>query len=133
MESPKHAARSPDSDVSPGTENPRAANTHSKAEYFPNDSSNAAEGSNTSVKTSSWDGSSERKSSISFVADLPKPNSGTTTDEDEAEGRRRSSLGRKSSTSSVTFRAPRNPSLPQGSQKQTDATRIRASSPPHDR
>lgn len=38
-------------------------------------------------------------------------------------------LSRKSSTASVTFRQPHNPSLPQGHQRKTDGHRIRASSP----
>jgi hypothetical protein len=38
--------------------------------------------------------------------------------------------GRKASVSSISFRRPRNPSLPQGSSKMTDGKRIRAGSPP---
>lgn len=37
---------------------------------------------------------------------------------------------RKSSVASVSFRQPRNPSLPQGNQRKTDARRLRESSPP---
>jgi nucleotide-binding universal stress UspA family protein len=133
MASPKPGGRTPDSDISPGTEQPRAA----KIDYFPPDNNAATEGS--SASKTSWDGSSERKSSISFAADLPKPSntsSSNNTDEDEASLRRKS-LGaltqRKSSVSSITFRALRNASLPQGSEKRIDGSRIRDSSPPHKR
>jgi hypothetical protein len=39
------------------------------------------------------------------------------------------SLSRKSSTASVSFRPPKDPSLPQGAQRKTDGRRLRASSP----
>jgi hypothetical protein len=45
------------------------------------------------------------------------------------ENERPNIISRKSSTASVTFRAPKDPSLPQGRQRRTDAGRLRASSP----
>ncbi|CAM1509935.1 Fc.00g002700.m01.CDS01 [Cosmosporella sp. VM-42] len=123
---------SPDSDVSPKTNAPRDTNN----EYFPIDSNVADDGSSTSVKPSEDDGdnSSAKKSSVSFAIDPDL----TRTDSLESTGGESSStsarkdlaLSRKLSTSSVTFRSPADPSMPQGEYKQTNAKRIRNSSPP---
>lgn len=131
---------SPDSDVSPKTADP---STDKQAEYFPVESStiesnNTAGGSNTSVKTSEGEGegegevegdaSSGRKSSISFVAELPtRP----ARDSSEAQVDSRMQMSRRKS--SVSFLPPRNPSLPQGNQKQADGSRLRERSPAHER
>lgn len=63
-----------------------------------------------------------RKRSISFPTDLPK-----------ADHASDATAGRKSSASSFSFRRPQNPALPQGNQRQTDGSRIRAISPPYHR
>ncbi|KAK7402603.1 hypothetical protein QQX98_011644 [Neonectria punicea] len=117
-----------DSDVSPKTVVPHS----SKNDYFPSDVT-TIDGSGTSVRVSDGDESSARKSSVSFPPDLPVARSSSLESAEDDAANVNVHLGRKASISSVTFRKPRNPSLPQGNSKQTDGSRIRASSPPHQR
>ncbi|KAF4437701.1 Universal stress A family [Fusarium acutatum] len=120
-----------DSDVSPRTVNPpkNSASEDAKADYFPD--SNTVDGSNTSVRASDGDDSSARKSSISFAPD-PRRSSSCESNQNPAPGQD-SSIQRKSSTGSVSFRRMTNPQLPQGNPQQMSNSRIRASSPNHSR
>lgn len=117
-----------DSDVSPKTVPPHG----SKSDYFPCDVT-TVDGSGTSVRVSDGDESSACKSSISFAPDLLVARSSSLESAENDAVNVNVHLDRKASVSSVTFRKPRNPSLPQGNSKQTDGSRIRASSPPHQR
>ncbi|KAF5588940.1 hypothetical protein FPANT_6500 [Fusarium pseudoanthophilum] len=118
-----------DSDVSPRTVNPpkNSASEDAKTDYFPD--SNTVDGSNTSVRASDGDDSSARKSSISFAQD-PRRSSSCESNQNPAPGQD-SSIQRKSSTGSVSFRRMTNPQLPQGNPQQMSNSRIRASSPNH--
>ncbi|KAI1060580.1 hypothetical protein LB506_007316 [Fusarium annulatum] len=120
-----------DSDVSPRTVNPpkNSASEDAKADYFPD--SNTVDGSNTSVRASDGDDSSARKSSISFAPD-PRRSSSCESNQNAASAPGQdSSIQRKSSTGSVSFRRMTNPQLPQGNPQQMSNSRIRASSPDH--
>ncbi|SCN82108.1 uncharacterized protein FFB20_06685 [Fusarium fujikuroi] len=122
-----------DSDVSPRTVNPpkNSASEDAKADYFPD--SNTVDGSNTSVRASEGDDSSARKSSISFAPD-PRRSSSCESNQNAASAPcQDSSIQRKSSTGSVSFRRMTNPQLPQGNPQQMSNSRIRASSPDHSR
>ncbi|KAJ3535546.1 hypothetical protein NM208_g7087 [Fusarium decemcellulare] len=92
--------------------------------------SNTVDGSNTSLRVSDGDDSSAHKSSISFAADLPTARSSSLESNGNAANATQSTMRRKSSTSSVTFRNVRNPSLPQGKPQHMNKARIRESSPP---
>ena len=96
--------RSPDSDVSPSSK-------PNNPEYF---------------APGEADNNSEPKPGVSF-GELHKPTEGIENKTLD------SSVRRKSSVSSVTFRKPQNPSLPQGDHQVTGGSRLRASSPPHER
>ncbi|KAJ4260638.1 hypothetical protein NW762_007382 [Fusarium torreyae] len=119
-----------DSDISPKTiAPPRDSNTDdTKGDYFPD--SNTVDGSNTSVRASDGDDSSAHKSSISFA---PDPRTGRSSSRESNQNPTQtdnSMMQRKSSTGSVSFRRPTNPTLPQGNPQQMSKNRIRASSPP---
>ncbi|KJZ74760.1 hypothetical protein HIM_05877 [Hirsutella minnesotensis 3608] len=135
---------SPDSDVSPFTK--VAPKQHdSSADYFSSASStsrsqdgldqdqdNGAGTTASTASTASRESSitsalPRRKSGVSFPSELPRLDH--SAGEDTSDG----TTGRKSSTSSITFRPPQNPSLPQGRQRRTNHSRIRASSPPYQR
>ncbi|KAH7000190.1 hypothetical protein EDB80DRAFT_105515 [Ilyonectria destructans] len=119
--------RSNSDDVSPKASVPRA----SKEGYFPADIT-TVDGSGTSVRASDGDESSARKSSISYAADPATAHSSSIgSTDDDASTKVNEVMARKASISSVTFRRPRNPSLPQGNPQHTTGSRIRASSPPH--
>lgn len=121
--------RSNSDDVSPKASVPRG----SKDEYFPADIT-TVDGSGTSVRASEGDESSARKSSISYAADPATAHSSSIgSTDDDASTKVNEVMARKASISSVTFRRPRNPSLPQGNPQHTTGSRIRASSPPHQR
>ncbi|EEU39539.1 uncharacterized protein NECHADRAFT_81825 [Fusarium vanettenii 77-13-4] len=120
-----------DSDISPKTTVPRSdSETRGpKADYFSCDS-NTVDGSNTSVRASDGDdGSSGHKSSVSFAADPPSVRSASLESNDNAGKPTGSLISRHSSISSVTFRSPKNPTLPQGKPQKMGNERIRVSSP----
>ena len=118
MDTPQQTVRSPDSDVSPSS--------HPKnPEYFSPGETETLK-TTESKTTDSSDNTSEQKPGISF-GELQKPTDGTDSKMSD------SGVRRKSSVSSVTFRKPRNPSLPQGDHQVTGGSRLRASSPPHER
>ena len=132
---PKQQADSPGSDISPKSPAPKQP---SRTGYFPSSGdADVAGGSSTSGKASDGDGSSGRKSIISFVNELVVKSPAVDGTQENMNEPRRPIDRRKSSASSVTFLPARSPSLPQGKgkgkQKQTDSSRIRASSPPHER
>ncbi|KAH7140668.1 hypothetical protein EDB81DRAFT_61507 [Dactylonectria macrodidyma] len=101
--------------VSPKTTVPRG----SKDEYFLSDA------------TVDGDESSAHKSSISFAADPPTAHS-SSLDSTEDDASTKVNEGRPRQVS-ISFQRPRNPSLPQGNPQHTTGSRIRASSPPHQR
>ncbi|KAL2164323.1 hypothetical protein VTH06DRAFT_3539 [Thermothelomyces fergusii] len=116
------SAKSPDSDVSPGTAAPSGA-----ADYF-------------SANPRANGGSKAREPSRLFASastDVSTTTLASISEEDHVEGSRyppnessRPSVEpKKSSATSVTFRPPRNPSLPQGHPRKTDNRRLRESSP----
>ncbi|KAF5000726.1 hypothetical protein FGRMN_1567 [Fusarium graminum] len=122
-----------DSDISPRTTVPPKNSTSDteKADYFPD--SNTVDGSNTSVRASDGDDSSARKSSISFAPDPRTGRSSSRESNQNQTSNKDCMIQRKSSTGSVSFRRMTNPQLPQGNPQQMSNTRIRASSPNHQR
>ncbi|KAF4337371.1 hypothetical protein FBEOM_8755 [Fusarium beomiforme] len=125
--------RRTDSDISPRTiEPPKNTTTEgTKVEYFPD--SNTVDGSNTSVRASDGDDSSARKSSISFAPDPREGRSSSRESNQNSTQCQDMMVQRKSSTGSVSFRRMTNPQLPQGKPQQMNNSRIRASSPDHER
>ncbi|KAK4106338.1 hypothetical protein N658DRAFT_15603 [Parathielavia hyrcaniae] len=116
------AAKSPDSDVSPGTRTPLVHADYFTAQPFANGNSKR-DGPLRPFARASTDASTTTLASISEEFQL---DSSRQTSNDSG----RPTLGhRKSSTPSVTFRPPRNPSLPQGNPRKTDNRRLRESSP----
>lgn len=112
-----------DSEVSPKTTNPPRG---SNIDYFPE--SNTSDGLGI-AQVATGNESSVPETSISAVPDATdarnsslESNNGLTATE--------TMLQRKSSTSSVTFKGPRNPSLPQGKPQSINGERLRESSPP---
>lgn len=116
---------SPKTTVPPSHSEPRGP----KADYFSCDS-NTVDGSNTSVRASDGDdGSSGHKSSVSFAADPPSVRSASLESSENAGKVTGALISRHSSISSVAFRPPKDPSLPQGRPHRMSNARIRASSP----
>ncbi|AEO57871.1 hypothetical protein MYCTH_2126876 [Thermothelomyces thermophilus ATCC 42464] len=122
LTSPSAAAKSPDSDGSPGTVTPSVA-----ADYF---SANPRANGDSKLREPS-------RLFASASTDVSTTTLASISEEDHVEGSRHSSNNssrpsveqRKSSSTSVTFRPPRNPSLPQGHPRKTDNRRLRESSP----
>ncbi|KAL2169753.1 hypothetical protein VTG60DRAFT_5649 [Thermothelomyces hinnuleus] len=122
LTSPSAAAKSPDSDVSPGTGTPSVA-----ADYF---SANPRANGDSKFREPS-------RLFASASTDVSTTTLASISEEDHVEGSRHSTNDssrpsveqRKSSSTSVTFRPPRNPSLPQGHPRKTDNRRLRESSP----
>ncbi|RYP43960.1 hypothetical protein DL768_009530 [Monosporascus sp. mg162] len=65
--------------------------------------------------------------------EIPADASATTAGDSASSNNSSGPSSRKASVSSITFLAPRNPSLPQGNKKPHGAGRIRGASPPHRR
>ncbi|KAK1826611.1 hypothetical protein QBC39DRAFT_16287 [Podospora conica] len=124
------AAKSPDSDVSPGTKptpkpsdyfDAQAATAHNaasrganqKLRVDPSLSGGTSTGPSTATSTSTigLEGLTDSRRPSYNGSDAPLM------------------ISRKSSTASVVFRSPRNPSLPQGLPRKTDNKRLRESSP----
>jgi hypothetical protein len=103
--------RSPDSDISLTSPTPVKAG---QVDYF-----------------SPVVGSDSSKGKEKEIVTSPAPTD--TSDGNQTSGVTSPDSSRKASVSSLSFRQPRNPSLPQGSAKRTDSHRIRAASPPHQR
>ncbi|KAL2201133.1 hypothetical protein P885DRAFT_26532 [Corynascus similis CBS 632.67] len=122
LTSPSPGAKSPDSDVSPGTVVPLVP-----ADYF---SANLRVNDDAKVREAP-------RQFASASTDISTTTLASISEEDHLESSRQSSNDssrpsvdhRKSSATSVTFRPPRNPSLPQGHPRKTDNRRLRESSP----
>lgn len=65
--------------------------------------------------------------------EIPADASATTVGDSTSSNGSSEPPSRKASVSSITFLAPRNPSLPQGNKRPHGAVRIRGASPPHRR
>jgi hypothetical protein len=136
-------SKSPDSQVSPRTQAPAPT---SPVDYFSArpDGSQAQKAARADVGMKDKDDG--LKSGIGSLIGSPLTGASTTasastTGDDGAADSRRTSSGsgdgserpasgsRKSSTASVSFRAPTNPDLPQGHPRKTDNRRLRESSP----
>lgn len=116
-----------DSDVSPKTINPTQ---DSEIQYFP--TSNTTGGSNNDANVNVDHESSARKGSVSAEPDAPNTRN-SSIESNNALIVDETTLQRKASTSSVTFKKPRNPSLPQGKPHSITGERLRGSSPPPSR
>ncbi|KAK0646540.1 hypothetical protein B0T16DRAFT_298551, partial [Cercophora newfieldiana] len=128
------AARSPDSDVSPRSQ------VASKGYFDPavtatkrEPDGNATAGQDTRLRLDVVP-----SSSASTAASTTTTTSASVAGQDDSTDSRRPSyndsdhpgvISRKSSSASVQFRQPRNPSLPQGNPRKTDNRRLRESSP----
>ena len=123
-------ATSPDSDVSPGTKpapkptdyfvthpaaaqnaDSRGANQKLRVDSSLSGGTSTGPSTATSTSTIGLDGSTDSRRPSYNGSDYPLV------------------ISRKSSTASVVFRSPRNPSLPQGLPRKTDNKRLRESSP----
>ncbi|KAK4167567.1 hypothetical protein QBC43DRAFT_203299 [Cladorrhinum sp. PSN259] len=130
--SPLAVARSPDSDISPHTKT-----NSDPTDYFLQVSPTSG------VKTDGAPGpgasappmvASSRASTAGTTVTTSSSNSvsdglGKLRQVSQDNGELPNVLSRKSSSASVTFRPPRNPSLPQGVPRKTDNRRLRESSP----
>ncbi|EQL02187.1 hypothetical protein OCS_02095 [Ophiocordyceps sinensis CO18] len=146
MASPKPSP-SPDLDVSPMSSAAAGKQPEVNADYFSSSSNTSksqdgpdAGACTNPASTASSSGTIDsphastrppRKLSISFPPDLPKPEHPPAGD--KGSSGTAGTAGKKSSASSITFQQLEDPSLPQGRQRQTGGSRIRASSPPHQR
>ncbi|KAJ4304267.1 hypothetical protein N0V88_001880 [Collariella sp. IMI 366227] len=118
---PSSDAKSPDSDVSPGTKVPAVS-----AGYFSTES--GADGDQKlNGKTITFAPVSTDVSTTTLTSISEEGRRGSRQDSNDSD--RPFAIQRKSSTASVTFRPPRNPSLPQGNPRKTDNRRLRESSP----
>ncbi|KAK3692185.1 hypothetical protein B0T22DRAFT_6323 [Podospora appendiculata] len=142
---PALTAKSPDSDVSPRTQDPSKPTS---VDYFT--ASPAAAAAAAAVPLSNVTFAVARRDGLRIL-ESASPSNGTSTGastatsvsgvgEDGPGGSRRTSQcgtgsdrpsagSRKSSIASVSFRPPSNPSLPQGQPRRTDNRRLRESSP----
>lgn len=130
-------AKSPDSDISPRTQDPATSapvdyfstgtaadsparvpseSVFAKTDGLKPDSLPPLEGASTGASTTSVSYTSE---------DVPNDSQRAS----QSGSDRPTTGSRKSSIASVTFRQPRNPSLPQGQPRKTDNRRLRESSP----
>ena len=131
------SSKSPDSDISPRTQDP--ANS-SPVDYFSTgpvaDSSARVPSVSVTAKTDGLktdtfpplEGASTGASttSVSYTSE-DAPNDSQRASQSGSD--RPTTGSRKSSIASVSFRQPRNPSLPQGLPRKTDNRRLRESSP----
>ncbi|KAK8117614.1 universal stress protein family domain-containing protein [Apiospora kogelbergensis] len=129
MSSNTTPVQSPASDVSP-----RSQPTPKRNDYF--DSAGQAQmSSSPNRRDSNAESRAEVKddtsaSSISTPGNETVPSPGAETAPSPGSS---VPLSRKPSTSSVSFRPPKNPTLPQGTKKPHTGNRRRAASPPHRR
>ncbi|KAI1640164.1 hypothetical protein F4809DRAFT_518641 [Biscogniauxia mediterranea] len=132
--------RTPGSDVSPGSQP-----TPKKFDYFSLERRKTARASSAKTSPSGVAATEAQVTTCNDAKDKSKLKETENTGDASATtpGETGSSSGsseprseppsRKDSISSVTFRAPRNPSLPQGLKKPHGGSRIREASPPHRR
>ncbi|KAH7632208.1 hypothetical protein B0T09DRAFT_260473 [Sordaria sp. MPI-SDFR-AT-0083] len=134
--SPPSAVKSPDSDVSPRTQNPSKPKDYfsPQLKVHSSDSENTTPAVDYRAATTSPTSGTSASRRVSIASPL------SLADSFQDESRRTSQSGgsssdrppvgsRKSSTVSISFQAPRHPSLPQGKPRKTDNRRLRASSP----
>lgn len=118
-------AMSPGSDVSPGTQV-----SPIPCDYFSAklglDGDRKRDGASPPSAAASTDASTVTLASIS---EEHQESHVTNSRQSSSDSRRPLMGSRKSSSASVTFRQPRDPSLPQGNPRKTDQRRLRASSP----
>ncbi|RYP69376.1 hypothetical protein DL770_008259 [Monosporascus sp. CRB-9-2] len=139
--------RSPNSGVSP-----KSQPTAKGIDYFAHRPKRTSPGTTGDSSTARTDSSSPRNSSQEEVTatqqaetnenaphvkgkrkevEIPADASATTAGDSESSNNSSGPSSRKASVSSITFLAPRNPSLPQGNKRPHGAGRIRGASPPH--
>ncbi|KAK3340361.1 hypothetical protein B0H65DRAFT_431582 [Neurospora tetraspora] len=130
------AVKSPDSDVSPRTQNSSKPRDYfsPQAKAHSSDSENQTPAVDYRAATTSPTSGTSASRRASIVSPL------SLADSFQDESRRTSQSGgsssdrppvgsRKSSAVSISFQAPRHPALPQGKPRKTDNRRLRASSP----
>jgi len=137
--------RSPDSDISPTASAPAKAGTAQETrlppqgqqvEYFPPVPATELSAIGEGVAQATFDDATAKgkgKAPATPPLTTAASEGNTSPGVSFTEGNDGEGPGRKASVSSLTFRRPRNPSLPQGDSKRTDGNRIRAASPPHKR
>ncbi|KAK2012341.1 hypothetical protein LZ32DRAFT_605565 [Colletotrichum eremochloae] len=119
---------SPGSDISPKT--PAQPSDRAKSDYF------SIESQPPKKEDDIDPANAESLSRVTTLSSYASPSPKSATGSLSAESSRTELHGgrpRGSSTASLAFAPPRNPSLPQGNQKKTGKDRIRASSPPPER
>ncbi len=116
-------SKSPGSDVSPGTKVASAPTDYFSAKSGANGNSKPDGASRGFVPASTGASTTTTLTSISEEFQLDSPRHSSNDSGRSFDGHR------KSSSASVTFRSPRNPSLPQGNPRKTDNRRLRESSP----
>lgn len=118
-------AKSPDLDVSPGTKVPVLPADYFSAKSGADGDSKPNGASNRPFVAPSIGGASTATTLTSISEEFQLDSSRQSSNDSG-----RASVGhRKSSSASVTFRPPRNPSLPQGNPRKTDNQRLRQASP----
>ncbi|KAM7202277.1 Abscisic acid G-protein coupled receptor domain containing protein [Naviculisporaceae sp. PSN 640] len=130
------ATKSPDSDVSPRTRDPASSPS---VDYFSEDVNNSSTGTpSVPVPAKINVLKPDSPSPLEGASTVPSITSLSLASNDIPDDSRRISQSgsdrpatgsRKSSVASVSFRQPRNPSLPQGLPRKTDNRRLRESSP----
>ncbi|RYP57556.1 hypothetical protein DL769_009407 [Monosporascus sp. CRB-8-3] len=141
--------RSPDSGVSP-----KSQSTVNDVDYFahrPRKTSPGTTGDSSTARTDSNSPRSEGQEEATATqpeetnenaphvkgkrkeVEIPADASATTAGDSASSKDSSGPSSRKASVSSITFLAPRNPSLPQGNKRPHGAGRIRGASPPHRR
>ncbi|KAK0674355.1 hypothetical protein QBC41DRAFT_213438 [Cercophora samala] len=133
ISSPK-AAKSPDSDVSPRTTTTTTTTTKTPTDYFtanksPKQSPQTSPGATIPFPALATASSAASTNTLTSTSNSAESGIDDLRQASNASGKR-PGVSRKSSTASVTFRPPRNPSLPQGAHRKTDIkTRLREASP----
>ncbi|KAL2262123.1 hypothetical protein VTK26DRAFT_2390 [Humicola hyalothermophila] len=120
LNSSSSVAKSPDLDVSPGTQPAPAPSDYFSTKSDPGGSRRDLGGT---LRPSLVSASTDASGTATQASGSSRQSS--TTD----NGAHSLAESRKSSAASVTFRPPRNPSLPQGHPRKTDNRRLRDSSP----
>ncbi|KAK0736877.1 hypothetical protein B0T21DRAFT_286880 [Apiosordaria backusii] len=129
ISSPK-AAKSPDSDVSPRTTTTKTPTDYFAAGPSPKQSPQASPGATIPFPPLATASSGASTTTLTSTSNSAEDGLDGLRQGSNASSNRPGVASRKSSTASVTFRPPRNPSLPQGEHRKTDIkTRLREASP----
>ncbi|KAK4195567.1 hypothetical protein QBC40DRAFT_288861 [Triangularia verruculosa] len=130
ISSPK-AAKSPDSDVSPRTNLTKIPTDYFTAGPGQKQSPQASPGTTTPLPPLATASSGASTTTLTSTSNSAEDGlDGLRQTSNASSSSRPGIASRKSSTASVTFRPPRNPSLPQGLHRKTDIkTRLREASP----